>query len=147
MASTQKTPADSAQLDAMRQACVKILKNAYAPYSNFSVAACVRSTSGALYTACNTENAAYPLSSCAEANAVGMLASAGERNIAEVMVLTETDKPTPPCGGCLQRLLEFATDTTIVHCCTLNNQEIMQCTLSELMPYAFSATNLGQQDD
>ena len=82
--------------------------NAYAPYSRFKVGAALRSQSGAVYSGCNVENAAYPEGFCAEAGAIAAMALAGERRIAEILVVGDGDALCTPCGGCRQRIREFA---------------------------------------
>ena len=88
---------------------------AYAPYSKFLVGAAIRAESGAIYSGCNVENAAYPQGACAEANAIGAMALAGERRIAEILVVGDGDGLCTPCGGCRQRIREFADEATVVH--------------------------------
>jgi cytidine deaminase len=84
------------------------MARAYAPYSRFAVGAVVRGESGALYAGCNVENAAFPQGSCAEASAISALIMAGERRIIEVLIMGKGPALVPPCGGCRQRLHEFA---------------------------------------
>src|SRR2546425_11749256 len=88
------------------------LATASAPYSRFGVGACGRAESGRLYAGCNVENAAYPITQCAEATAIGALVVAGERRIVEVLILTAGTTPCAPCGGCRQQLAEFARPDT-----------------------------------
>jgi cytidine deaminase len=88
---------------------------AYAPYSRFHVGAAVRTPSGALYSGCNVENAAYPEGVCAEASAISAMALAGERRIAEILVIGDGESLCTPCGGCRQRIREFADGETLVH--------------------------------
>lgn len=110
--------------------------NAYAPYSDFPVGACLRAASGRLYAGCNVENAAYPESQCAEASALGALIAAGERVVVEIVVLAGGPAPCPPCGGCRQRLAEFAAADCPVHLCgTAGGGETL--TLGALLPRAF----------
>ena len=82
--------------------------NAYAPYSRFNVGAAILTPSGAIYAGCNVENAAYPQGACAEAGAISAMALAGERRIAEILVIGDGDALVTPCGGCRQRIREFA---------------------------------------
>jgi cytidine deaminase len=89
--------------------------NAYAPYSRFRVGAALRSESGAIHAGCNVENAAYPQGSCAEAGAIAAMAAAGERRIAEILVIGDGETLCTPCGGCRQRIREFADASTRVH--------------------------------
>jgi len=119
-------------LDLARQA----LANAHAPYSRFRIGACVRSGSGRLYAGCNVENASYPVTQCAEATAIGAMVAAGERQIAEVVIVTERPEPCPPCGRCLQQLAEFARPGIPVHLCGPEGLRLTT-TLGELLPMAF----------
>ncbi|MCX7602035.1 MAG: cytidine deaminase [Meiothermus sp.] len=114
-----------------------LLTRAYAPYSGFAVAAVVKSRSGRLYGGVNVENAAYPLSRCAEQSATLQMVSAGEREIAEVWVLSRGKQPATPCGGCRQVLSEFAPPETPVHCLSADGPEL-HATLGALLPHAFS---------
>ena len=93
------------------------MARAYAPYSRFAVGAVVRGENGTLYAGCNVENAAFPLGCCAEASAISTLIMAGERRIIEVLVVGKGPALVSPCGGCRQRLCEFADDATPVHIC------------------------------
>ena len=73
---------------------------------------------GRIFAGCNVENASYPLGSCAEAGVIAAMVSAGERQIVEVVTITEGDRPGTPCGGCRQRLREFAALTVPVYATT-----------------------------
>jgi cytidine deaminase len=126
-------------LDLARQA----LANAHAPYSRFRVGACVRSTGGRLYVGCNVENASYPVTQCAEATAIGAMVAAGERQIAEVVIVSEGAEPCPPCGRCRQQLSEFATATTRIHLCGPEGVRLT-ATLGELLPMAFGPNTLNR---
>jgi homotetrameric cytidine deaminase len=108
------------------------MRNAYAPHSDFKVGAALRTPTGAVYAAANVENAAYPQSQCAEASAIGALIAAGEREIAAVAVVAEKLDVCPPCGGCRQRLAEFARPDTPVY---LGGHQTT--TLGELLPLSF----------
>ncbi len=124
-------------LDLARQA----LANAHAPYSRFRVGACVRSNTGRFFAGCNVENASYPVTQCAEATAIGAMIAAGERQIAEVVIVTEGAEPCPPCGRCRQQLAEFATAATRVHLCGPEGVRLT-ATLGELLPMAFGSNTL-----
>ena len=89
--------------------------NAYAPYSRFKVGAALRSADGALYSGCNVENAAYPEGVCAETSAISAMALAGDRRIAEILVIGDGEGLCTPCGGCRQRIREFADGETRIH--------------------------------
>lgn len=126
-------------LDVARQA----LANAHAPYSRFRIGACVRSVGGRLYAGCNVENASYPVTQCAEATAIGAMVAAGDRQIAEVVIVSEGAEPCPPCGRCRQQLSEFATATTRVHLCGPEGVRLT-ATLGELLPMAFGPNTLNR---
>jgi homotetrameric cytidine deaminase len=117
--------------DLLRSAAEAAMRNAHAPYSNFKVGAALRAPGGAVYTGANVENAAYPQGQCAEASAIGALVSAGEREIAAIAVVAERMDVCPPCGGCRQRLSEFAGPDTPVYLGATTT------TLGELLPMAF----------
>jgi cytidine deaminase len=114
---------------------------AYAPYSHFNVGAALRTPSGAIFSGCNVENAAYPQGACAEACAIGAMALAGERRIAEMLVIGDGEGLCTPCGGCRQRIREFASADTPVH---IAGPDGLRLTLSlaELLPYSFGPENL-----
>ncbi|MGA2045585.1 MAG: cytidine deaminase [Roseiarcus sp.] len=116
-------------------------RNAYAPYSRFNVGAALRTESGAIFAGCNVENAAYPQGACAEANAIGAMALAGERRIAEMLVVGDGDGLCTPCGGCRQRIREFAQPQTRVHIAGPEGVRLT-LTLAELLPYSFGPENL-----
>jgi len=115
---------------------------AYAPYSAHPVAAVVRTPSGRLYAGCNVENAAHPLAQCAEAGAIAAMILAGERRIAELLVLGPGEALCTPCGGCRQRIREFAAPTTPIHVAGPDGVR-RTFTLGELLPHAFGPENLG----
>ena len=130
-------------LEPMLELARQALANAHAPYSRFRVGACVRSASGRLYAGCNVENASYGVTQCAEASAIGAMVTAGERQIVEVVVVTEGAEPAPPCGRCRQQLAEFASPPTRVHLCGPEGVRL-SATLSELLPMAFGPNSLNR---
>ena len=113
-------------------------ENAYAPYSKFKVGAAVRSESGVIYVGCNVENAAYPEGTCAEAGAIAAMCAAGEYKIAEIAVIAASSAPVPPCGGCRQKIAEFAAADTPVLLATTNGAQ-NRTTVAALLPGAFSS--------
>lgn len=125
----------------MLAAAKAVLPNAYAPYSHFQVAACVRADNGALFSGCNVENAAFPMGICAEAGAISALYTHGQKKVTEALVLVDDTKICSPCGACRQRFLESAPLETIIHLCTLDGK-YQQTTLAELLPFAFGPKNL-----
>ncbi len=92
-------------LDAARD----VRERAYVPYSKFKVGAAIRGASGTVYRGCNVENVAYPEGTCAEAGAIAAMVAAGETQLIEVAVIADSPTPVPPCGGCRQKLAEFAS--------------------------------------
>ncbi len=113
----------------------------YSPYSHFPVGACLRGESGRLFTGCNVENASYPEGWCAETSAIAAMVLAGDHRIEAIVVVAESDPACPPCGGCRQRLAEFAAPTTPVHMVDLHG-EVTTTTLGDLLPHAFSSRQL-----
>ena len=91
--------------------------HAHAPYSNFRVGAAVRAASGRIFAGANVENASYPEGNCAEASAIAGMVAAGERQITEALVVAAGERLCPPCGGCRQRLAEFAGPMVPIHLC------------------------------
>lgn len=118
-----------------------MMAKAYAPYSHFAVGAALRGESGRIYGGCNVENAAYPQGVCAEASAISALIAGGDRRITEVLVLAAGAGLATPCGGCRQKLREFADDDVPVH---IAGPQGHRCTLTlgELLPLSFGPENL-----
>ncbi len=119
------------------RAAEAVMRNAYAPHSGFKVGAALRTPAGAVHTGANVENAAYPQSQCAEASAIGALVAAGESEIAAVAVVAEQMEICPPCGGCRQRLAEFARPDTPVYLGRPDGEH-RTLTLAELLPLSFA---------
>ena len=116
-------------------------RNAHAPYSQYPVGAAVRSESGRVYAGCNVENAAYPQGWCAEASAIAAMVTAGERRIVEVLTISNGDMIGTCCGGCRQKIREFAAlDTPIYSCGTEGLRATF--TLEDLLPHSFGPENL-----
>ncbi len=123
----------------LREAAEAVRARAYARYSGFHVGAALVDEHGQVHVGANAENAAYPLGSCAEANAIGAMVSAGGRLIKTMLVVGGRDEPEActPCGGCRQRIAEFADpDTDIV----LLDQtgELTHFTIDTLLPASFN---------
>ncbi len=125
------------------QAATEVREMAYAPYSQFKVGAAVRGASGQIYRGCNVENVAYPEGTCAEAGAIAAMIAAGETEITEVCVIADSPAPVPPCGGCRQKLAEFArADTPVMLATTAGDQ--LATTVGELLPGRFSADHMAR---
>ena len=113
--------------------------HSYSPYSHFPVGAAVLAASGKAYGGCNIENSSYPLGNCAERTAIFKAVSEGERELTALAVVADTDGPCPPCGACRQVMAEFHIPRIIM--ANLQGEKRV-VTLDELLPYAFSDTNL-----
>lgn len=124
------------------EAAVAAIAKAYAPYSSFPVGAAVRGASGRIYAGCNVENAAYPQGCCAEASAISAMVMGGETRIVEAAVAGKGEALVTPCGGCRQRLREFAADDLVIHICGPKGLR-RTVTLGELLPLSFGPDNLG----
>lgn len=125
----------------LRDAAIKVRENAHAPYSNFQVGAALRTESGAVYVGCNVENVAYPEGTCAEAGAIAAMVAAGERVVTEIYVVAGSPQPVPPCGGCRQKLAEFAAgDVRVTMATTADAEQVL--TVAELLPGAFGAAHM-----
>src|SRR5579875_4123197 len=104
-------PDDAQELLAAADA---VMRRAYAVYSQFKVGAALRGAGGAIHVGANVENASYSQAQCAEASAIGAMIAAGETRITAVAIVAERVQRCPPCGGCRQRLSEFASAQTPV---------------------------------
>ena len=116
-------------------------ENAYAPYSRFPVGASLRTETGALFSGCNVENAAYPLGVCAETSAISAMVAAGESRIAEILVLGPGPERIAPCGACRQRIAEFMCDGGVVHLAGPAG-DVLSLPLADLLPHAFGPASL-----
>ena len=118
---------------------------AYAPYSRFKVGAALATPSGAVFSGCNVENAAFPVGSCAEASAISAMVTAGEREISAVLVIGDGDALVTPCGGCRQRIREFAAPSTPVH---IAGPEGLRAsfTVADLLPHSFGPNHLREEN-
>ncbi|MBA3605515.1 MAG: cytidine deaminase [Acidimicrobiia bacterium] len=122
-------------------AAVAVRANAHVPYSKFAVGAALRSASGRVFAGCNVENAAYPEGVCAEAVAIGAMVSAGEREIVEVLTVADGAALTTCCGGCRQKLREFAGPGVPVHAAGPEGVR-RTFTVVELLPGSFGPEHL-----
>ncbi len=116
---------------------------AYAPYSKFLVGAAVRDERGQIHGGCNIENAAYPQGWCAETSAIAAMIMAGGRSIAEMAVIGTGDLLCTPCGGCRQKIREFAKGNVKIHMCGEDGKLKQTFTLDELLPASFGPENLA----
>ena len=128
---------------ALLQAARDARSNAYAPYSKYAVGAAVLDEQGRVHVGCNVENAAYPQGLCAEASALGAMVVAGGRRVAALLVVGDGPALVTPCGGCRQRLREFAAADTPVLVADARGVQ-MRFTLEQLLPHSFGALHLGR---
>ena len=112
------------------------LERAYARYSDFQVAAAVIDEQGRVHYGVNVENAAYPLGACAEPTAIGAMVTAGGRRVARIYVTAAKTDHITPCGGCRQRIAEFADQTCEV-VAVKGGKVVSRITIGELLPGAF----------
>ena len=116
---------------------------AYAPYSKFLVGAALRDEKGHIHSGCNIENAAYPQGWCAETSAITAMIMSGAHNIAEVAVIGGGVGLCTPCGGCRQKIREFAKGNVKIHVCGEDGKVKQTFTLDELLPSSFGPENLA----
>ena len=125
-------------------AAVRVQARAHAPYSQFPVGAAIRTASGSIFAGCNVESVSFPEGICAEAAAIGAMVSAGEREIVEVVTVADGERVTTCCGGCRQRIREFATADTPIH--AAGPEGIRRSfTLGELLPESFGPEHLAAE--
>ena len=118
-----------------------VFSNAYAPYSRFNVSVSLLGINAVIYTGVNVENSAFPQGMCAEAAAIGKMVTDGCTEINEILVMADTKKPTTPCGGCRQRLMEFSKANTPVYLCNLKGF-LEETTIGLLLPGAFDLNSV-----
>lgn len=119
----------------------EIRNKAYTPYSKFPVGAALITKSGKIYQGCNIENAAYPVSCCAERVAIFKAISDGAFDFDEMAVVADTKRPVPPCGSCRQVMSEFFEKGTRIHTSNLND-DINTMTMEEMLPFSFEPDDL-----
>jgi cytidine deaminase len=128
------TVADEDLINAARDA----RESAYCRYSGFSVGAAIIDDKGDLHVGCNVENAAYPLGNCAEAAAIAAMVMKGGKRIVRIAVIGGHGEAEPctPCGGCRQRIHEFADENTVI--ITMDDsKDWRQYSIAELLPAGF----------
>lgn len=133
---------DDALQQRLLQAARAVRTRAYAPYSRFAVGAALLDEQGRIHAGANVENAAYPQGLCAEACALAHLVAAGGRRIRAVAVVGEAAEPVTPCGGCRQKIREFAADGTPI---LIGDPSGLRArfTLGELLPASFGPDHLA----
>jgi cytidine deaminase len=123
------------------EAATSVRLRAYAPYSRFLVGAALRSVEGRVHVGCNVENVAYPEGTCAEAGAIAAMIASGDSRIAEILVIADSPEPVPCCGGCRQKIAEFADQGVKVTLCTTDGKS-HSLTVAELLPGVFTLAHM-----
>lgn len=112
------------------------MANSHTPYSKFPVGAAIRAEDGSIFAGCNIENASFPEGWCAETSAIAHMVTAGQKRISEILVVAEKMERCTPCGGCRQRIAEFADGKTRIHLCD-DNGVVDTLTIADLLPSGF----------
>jgi len=128
-------------MDDLLQLARRMMLRAHAPYSRFHVGAAVRAEDGSIHGGCNVENAAYPQGTCAEAAAIAAMVASGGKRVLECLVVGPGPEVITPCGGCRQKLREFATEDLPVHLCGPDGLH-RTVTLGQLFPMSFGPHHL-----
>ena len=117
----------------------KASENAYCPYSQFPVGACVLYESGNVYSGCNIENSSYGLTLCAERNAISNAISAGETSkLLKIAIYSPKSTKCFPCGACRQWLQEFEKGQNIQIILEDDNNGLCLYNINDLLPYSFN---------
>ncbi len=121
--------------DALLKQAMTVRERAYAGYSRYYVGVALLDEKGNVHVGCNVENTAFPQSSCAEANAIGAMVAAGGRRIAKIAVVGGSGdmEPCTPCGGCRQRIKEFADEGTRIITLDADGFPVVH-TMDDLLP-------------
>ncbi|TNE57158.1 MAG: cytidine deaminase [Alphaproteobacteria bacterium] len=128
--------------DDLLEKAIEVRSRAHAPYSEHPVGAALRTMSGKIYVGCNVENAAYPEGICAEASAIAAMVTGGDTQIAEIVVVGPGEVICTPCGGCRQKIREFAAPDIQIH--AGNKDKILKSySMESLLPDSFGPKNLG----
>lgn len=134
---------DTSTDQALFAAAEAVRARAYAPYSKFQVGAAILADDGKIYTGCNVENAAYPVGNCAEPSAIAAMLAGGGKRIKRIYVTGPGATPVTPCGGCRQRIREFADLDVEVISHGVDGQPLVQ-TLGQLLPNSFGPEFLAR---
>ncbi|WP_375598423.1 cytidine deaminase [Devosia sp. Naph2] len=126
---------------ALFEAAEAVRARAYAPYSKFQVGAAILADDGKIYAGCNVENAAYPVGNCAEPSAIAAMLAGGGTRIRRIYVTGPGILPVTPCGGCRQRIREFADPGVEIVSHGVDGTPLVQ-TLDQLLPHSFGPEHL-----
>jgi cytidine deaminase len=134
---------DERTMTMLRERAFAVMERAYAPYSQFKVGAALLASDGSISEGCNVENAAYPSGICAERAAASCAVARGNQSFAAILIATEAEEPTPPCGMCRQVLEEFSPHMLVI-AVTRDGREA-RWSLDELLPKAFTPHSLDRR--
>ena len=134
-----------ANLDALFQAAKSAMSKARATYSNFPVGAALLTQEGEIFSGANIEVISYPEGWCAETTALSHYVMAGGGTITDICVIAEKKDLCTPCGGCRQRLAEFAPADAKLHLCTMDGIA-ETTTVGALLPMGFEAAVLSNMN-
>jgi cytidine deaminase len=137
---TRPAGAGAPSVESVRAVALSAMERAYAPYSQFRVGAALLGLDGSVFMGCNVENSAYPAGICAERSALSAAVAGGVRQFAMLVIMSEADDPTPPCGMCRQALVEFAPRLSIVSCTKHGGEATWN--LATLLPHPFTPAAL-----
>jgi cytidine deaminase len=122
---------------ALVAAAIDARERARARFSGFKVGAALETATGEVVTGCNVENATYGLTMCAERVALYKALSDGRDVFTRIVVVADTEDPTPPCGSCRQLLWEYCGDIEVVLASLSDVKRRLR--LSQLLPLPFDA--------
>lgn len=128
--------------DALFEAAREAMALCHAPYSKFPVGAAIRAEDGKIYKGANIENIALPQGWCAECTAIGAMVMGGAKKIVEIAVIAEKMALCPPCGGCRQKIAEFADSHTRIYLCDETGIK-KSMSMDELLPFSFVTEVIG----
>ena len=138
---TRPALAGAPSLESLRALALSVMQRAYAPYSDFRVGAVLVGKDGSVFAGCNVENSAYPAGICAERSALAAAVAGGVTRFDLLVVATEADQATPPCGMCRQALVEFAPTLTIISYTKHGGEATWD--LATLLPHPFTPAALA----
>ncbi|MEO7713077.1 MAG: cytidine deaminase [Gemmatimonadaceae bacterium] len=133
----------SRQRTVLAERAMSAKERAYAPYSGFRVGAALLAIDGSITEGCNVENASYPAGMCAERGAISTAVARGVRDFVAIVIATDAEQPTPPCGICRQVMMEFAPRLEVIS--VTRGGADARWTMSDLLPAAFTPTSLGRR--
>jgi cytidine deaminase len=142
-APSQRPAVGEHQIVALRERALAVMDRAYAPYSGFKVGAALLGCDGSMHDGCNVENAAYPVGLCAERGALASAIAHGSQKFEAVVIATEAEEPTPPCGMCRQMLEEFSPHMLVVSFTRAGGEA--RWSLDDLLPKAFTPHSLERR--